>query len=138
MKIYKRFNGSAVEYVNLHNRIKAKIGKPKQCHLCRNKDCGFELANLTQKYTEELNDWAYMCGSCHKRWDSPKYHWRDKAWYKFCVGCRAIKAVTDFYKRKSNQICKNGKIYKQTDTTEKCVECTKKWSKNQRLNKKNR
>ena|SRR3990167_280095 len=134
MKIYKRFNGSATEYVNLHNRIKRKMGKYQVCYLCKNKNCKFELANLTQKYTEELNDWAYMCGSCHKRWDSLKYHWKSGGWHKFCVKCKKIKIVDEFYKKKSKYV-KNGKVYQTLDTTDLCIQCTKNWSKMQRLNK---
>jgi len=129
MKPYKMFSGSATEYTNLHNRIRGRIGKPKQCYLCKDKKCKFDLANLTQKYTEELSDWAYMCRSCHRRWDSPKYHWKSEVWYKFCIKCKEIKIVNEFYKKNSKVVLNSGTVYQMVDYTELCIQCSKEWSK---------
>ena len=135
MKKYKRFKGSATEYINLHNRIKGKKGIPSKCYLCDKADYKLELANLTQKYTEDLSDWAYMCGSCHKRYDSPKYHWKKKTkeWNKYCTSCKKIMPEERFYKRQGKVIAtSNGKEYEWLCSTTWCKKCTKIWSKSKR------
>jgi len=126
-----RFKGTPNEYTYLHNAIKKQLPEPEECYICKGFSERFELANLSQKYSSNLDDWAYMCGSCHKRWDSDKYHWVENNWHKLCVKCVLIKAIPDFYRRKTMQISR-GHVYPQSETTSWCIDCTKEWGRRPR------
>ncbi len=124
--ILKRFKGTEPEYRNLHYRIKLLKKKPKSCFLCKLKG-RLELANISQKYINDVADWEYMCGVCHKRHDSKKYRWLN-GWRKTCTKCQVEKSVDNFYKRKGTMVVR-GKKFNRKGCTEWCKECTKNWSK---------
>lgn len=124
---YKKFRGSASKYTLLHNQMREVVEKPDACYLCKTQDKPLDLANLSQKYLKVVSDWAYMCRSCHRKYDSDKYELRDNVWYKKCTRCSAVKSLGEFYYRKGVQT-KNGKKYPRTDSTSWCKICTWEWS----------
>lgn len=65
------FNGTRKEYVNLHNWVRANLGKPKNCEFCKKyvEGPGIHWANKSRKYKKELDDWLRLCGKCHWEYD---------------------------------------------------------------------
>lgn len=59
------WKGENVGYVALHNRIKKQLVKPELCTKClRAKK--LELSNKSGKYKTSVNDWEWICRSCHE------------------------------------------------------------------------
>lgn len=58
------WKGNDVGYFSLHQWIKSRKGKPLFCEQCGVKP-PLDLANKSGDYTRDLNDWAWLCRSCH-------------------------------------------------------------------------
>ncbi len=56
--------GDKVSYEALHGWVKRHKKKPARCQLC-NKKKRLDLANISQKYIRDLNDWEWLCRLCH-------------------------------------------------------------------------
>ena len=75
MKQHGNFKNS-FNYNVLHEYIKKRIKKPEICEICKNKRI-LELAFKNHKagykspelYTRNLNNWFYICRSCHMKED---------------------------------------------------------------------
>lgn len=69
---HQAWKGDKVGYSALHSWVARKLGRPKRCS-----ECGFESdnsrqfhwANISQEYKRELDDWARLCVTCHKKYD---------------------------------------------------------------------
>jgi len=61
--------GDAAGYSACHLRVAVARGKPSLCSVCDCTTGRFEWANLTGRY-EDINDYARMCVSCHRRFDN--------------------------------------------------------------------
>ena len=48
----------------LHQWIKARKPKPKLCECCK-KEPPRDLANISQKYKRDVNDYEWLCRRCH-------------------------------------------------------------------------
>jgi len=57
-----------VGYVGLHTWVKRRKNKPKFCEKCR-KEKEVELANISGKYKRDINDFKWLCKSCHTKFD---------------------------------------------------------------------
>ena len=44
--------------------IKKRKQKPIKCEFCNERPV-LDLANISQKYKRDLNDWEYLCRKCH-------------------------------------------------------------------------
>lgn len=53
----------------LHYKIKKLKKKPLLCEKCK-KNKATELSNISQKYLDDINDWWWLCGSCHTKYDN--------------------------------------------------------------------
>lgn len=56
-------------YGALHRRMRRIIPKPEFCSSC-GKNKTFDLANISQKYLDDIKDWEYLCRSCHMTKDN--------------------------------------------------------------------
>ena len=65
------WKGDDAGYQALHLRVHAARGTPSLCSRCGTAEGKFEWANLTGNY-EDINDFARMCLSCHRRFDSQR------------------------------------------------------------------
>jgi hypothetical protein len=65
----KRSQTIILGYSGVHKRVKQKLPKPELCMLCL-KSKAKELACITSIYNDELRNWAWFCGTCHKKWDN--------------------------------------------------------------------
>ncbi len=65
------WRGDTAGYGALHLRVAARRGKPSLCDRCGATEGRFEWANLSGRY-EDINDYARMCVSCHRRYDAAR------------------------------------------------------------------
>jgi len=69
-KIHPKWKGEKVGYDALHDWIKRKKGKAKQCVHCGTKDAKrYEWSNIDHKYRRNVDDFIELCTKCHY-----KYH----------------------------------------------------------------
>lgn len=57
-----------VGYVALHDWVKKMLAMPLACGQCEEVRL-LSLANISGLYTRDLNDWRWLCYSCHKKMD---------------------------------------------------------------------
>lgn len=60
------WKGDKVGRVALHLWIKKRLPKPTLCPICK-KFPPLDLANISQKYKRDINDFEWLCRSCHIR-----------------------------------------------------------------------
>jgi hypothetical protein len=71
-----KFNGTRIEYINLHNEIRKMLGTPDTCEHCNvNKLTGRQIhwANKSGKYLLDRSDWLRLCAKCHYKYDKVDY-----------------------------------------------------------------
>jgi uncharacterized protein YlaI len=62
------WKGDEVGLNALHLFIRSRLPEPKLCQMC-NQVPPYDLANISGKYLRDLDDWLYLCRSCHKIFD---------------------------------------------------------------------
>lgn len=50
--------------ISLHEWVNNNIGREKECEVCGD-NRNIDLANITEKYERDLENWKYMCRKCH-------------------------------------------------------------------------
>ena len=60
-----QWKGNKVKYNALHDYIKYHKPKPAKCTQCGKVTIKLDCANISGKYLRELNDWEWICRSCH-------------------------------------------------------------------------
>jgi len=71
------WKGDKAGYGALHRWVKRRKPKPKFCENC-GKRKPFEVANISGKYKRDINDYKWLCRSCHS-----KEHRGNKKWYEW-------------------------------------------------------
>ena len=61
--------GDYVCYTGLHSWIKTRLDKPECCDGCGLKTKKLDLANISQEYLRDINDWEWLCRRCHMNKD---------------------------------------------------------------------
>lgn len=67
---HANWKGSTVGYEGLHRFIRAHKPQPIQCECCGKLTKQLDLANISQKYLRDINDFEYLCRSCHMNKDN--------------------------------------------------------------------
>ena len=62
------WKGNNVGKSELHNWIRRHKQKPKFCEDCKRRP-PFDLANISQEYRRDINDFEWLCRNCHMRKD---------------------------------------------------------------------
>lgn len=62
------WKGDKVGYIGLHEWVRRRKKKPSFCESCKKKPA-LDLANVSQKYKRDLDDWKWLCRGCHVRGD---------------------------------------------------------------------
>jgi hypothetical protein len=62
------WKGNNVGYVALHDWVRRRFPKPNICKQC-NINKPYDLSNISNKYRRDLNDWEWLCRSCHMKGD---------------------------------------------------------------------
>lgn len=63
------WKGDSVRYSGVHIWFRKHVVKPKECQRCQKKTTYIDAANLSGSYDRDVNDWMYLCRSCHKNID---------------------------------------------------------------------
>jgi len=63
------WKGDNVKYSPLHDYIRCHKPKPNKCELCGKITNKLDLANISQKYLRDVNDFEWLCRSCHMKKD---------------------------------------------------------------------
>ena len=121
------WKGDKVGVNALHGWIKRRLPKPSYCERCNKKTRFLDCANISQKYLRRLDDWEWLCRSCHMNDDNRIKNllkgWKNrilrpcqkcgKKTYrlKFCKECAKI-ARREWWK-KYNQLPKRRRYRKQ-------------------------
>lgn len=72
------WSGDDVTYSGIHMWVRRNKIKPLYCEKC-NLNVPYELANISGKYKRDLNDFKWLCRSCHS-----KEH-RGKEWHNYML-----------------------------------------------------
>ncbi len=62
------WKGDKVGCASLHAWIKRHKPKPKFCEICK-KNKPYDLANISEKYKRDINDFEWICRNCHMKKD---------------------------------------------------------------------
>ena len=76
------WTNSPNKYV-LHERFRKIISKPKLCETC-GKKAPYDLSNIDHQYKNDINDWKWLCRSCHTKYDIKihnKYYTKNRMKY---------------------------------------------------------
>lgn len=79
------WKGNKVKLSALHTRMRKRVPKRELCQFC-NKSSSFDLANKSQEYKTTVDDWMWLCKSCHRRYDNG-WKWIKNEWWKICKPC---------------------------------------------------
>lgn len=62
------WKGDKVGYGALHDWVRSRLVAPKKCQHC-GEEKKLDLANKTGQYLRDLDDWLWLCRSCHRQYD---------------------------------------------------------------------
>ena len=62
------WKGDNVGHSALHGWVKRRLPKPELCEICNIKPA-MDLANKSGSYIRNLDDWYWLCRSCHMQSD---------------------------------------------------------------------
>lgn len=82
------WKGDSVGYVALHEWVRSRKPKPLSCEICKiNKP--YDLANISQEYKRDVNDFEWLCRSCHMTKDKRLENLKSTAIIN-CIDCNKI------------------------------------------------
>ena len=70
-KNHQNWKGNKVGYQGLHKWVRKNKPKPKFCKKCGERK-KLDLANISGKYKRDVNDFEWLCRSCHIKKDYTK------------------------------------------------------------------
>jgi len=68
------WKGDDVGYHALHTWVRRRKEKPDECKKCNSPP--FDLANISGKYKRDINDYQWLCRSCHMKEDGRLFNMR--------------------------------------------------------------
>lgn len=66
------WKGNGVSYKSLHSWISRYKKRVIFCEKCKSAGVKLELANISKSYRRNLDDYLWLCRSCHRKFDN--YH----------------------------------------------------------------
>jgi len=63
------WKGNKVGYYALHTWVRNRLVKPYECEKCGKQTNKLDLSNKSELYRRNLNDWEWLCRSCHLKKD---------------------------------------------------------------------
>ncbi len=63
-----KWKGDDVGYGALHSWVKRRLQPPDKCPTC-DRAVPLDLANISQEYKRDLDDWEWLCRKCHMQQD---------------------------------------------------------------------
>jgi len=64
-----QWKGKDAGYQAIHLWVRARLKKPRRCQKCGKKTEDLDCCNISGNYTRDLDDWQYLCRSCHTKFD---------------------------------------------------------------------
>lgn len=64
-----QWKGEKVGYQALHEWVRNRKPKPEFCERCKKRKA-YDLANISGKYKRDVNDYKWLCRSCHMKSDN--------------------------------------------------------------------
>lgn len=105
---------------SLHNRIRKQKPKPKFCEICK-KRTPYDLANKSQKYKDDVDDWFWLCRRCHLKYDGILEKLHKLKFKKNCLNCgkEFLSQTKTNIGKYSEKYCKNcNSIMRKTNLRE--------------------
>ena len=65
---HSQWKGDKVGYEGLHQWVKRRKPKPSVCEICK-QNKPYDLANISGEYKRDINDFQWLCRSCHMKSD---------------------------------------------------------------------
>ncbi len=65
---YKKRREHFISISYIHKRLRKQHKKPKYCTIC-NQDKRLELSSINHTYSENIEDWVWVCHECHALFD---------------------------------------------------------------------
>lgn len=59
-----QWRGENVGYTGVHHWVQRHLPKPELCQIC-NKVPPYDLANISNRYLRDINDYQWLCRKCH-------------------------------------------------------------------------
>jgi hypothetical protein len=66
------FKDTLVGYTGLHEWVRKYKPVPQSCEKCGKSGTLLEARNISGNYTRDLEDWEYLCVTCHRRIDGTR------------------------------------------------------------------
>ncbi len=63
-----QWKGEKAGYGAIHNYVKRRIKKERICNDCK-REKPLDMANISQEYKREVEDWEWLCRRCHMKKD---------------------------------------------------------------------
>lgn len=70
------WKGDDVTYVSLHKWIRRNKPRPDLCECCK-KSHPYDVANISQEYKRDVNDFEWLCRVCHMKKDGRLLNFKD-------------------------------------------------------------
>lgn len=109
------WKGDKVGYAGVHLWIRRRKIKPKVCEKCK-KEKRLDLSNVSGKYKRDVNDYRYLCKSCHSKYDGYNLKGYKGKDYKESIGENNGRA-----KLKENQVIEIRKLLKNKKLTKTAI-----------------
>ena len=77
-KDHPNWKGEDVSYGALHEWIRKHKPIPKKCEKCGKVTTKLDASNISGEYKRDLNDWEYLCRSCHWKKDKIYLNFNNK------------------------------------------------------------
>jgi hypothetical protein len=71
------WKGDKAKLSAIHLWVKSRKPKPLLCERCK-KNKPYDLANISQKYKRDVNDYLWVCRGCHMREDKRIYNLKNQ------------------------------------------------------------
>lgn len=78
-ELNSNWKGDKVGYLGLHAWVNNNKPKPSKCEMC-NEEKPLDLANISQEYKRDINDWEYLCRKCHMTKDGRIERLKSNLW----------------------------------------------------------
>lgn len=60
------WKGNNAGYGAIHRWLRKNLPKPNKCINCKKFTSYLDLANISQQYKRDFEDWEYLCRKCHQ------------------------------------------------------------------------
>lgn len=70
---HHNWRGNNASYQSKHITIRSHLPRPAICPNCE-ENPATDVANISGKYSRDLDDWVWLCERCHHIFDLDKYY----------------------------------------------------------------